>query len=170
MISILQKLKLRFKSREDFLNEFFANPNHEWIKEDRYLRLSFEEFFQRIPLNLLNDIYQKNRDIWFLKSSGQFSCTFSNEHCPVILIFPDLAKTLSSFNPAEAHAVLAHELGHIYHGHSKKNIDVLKAQIEADDFAIDLGFENELESFLNSCFESVEKRVRLTYLTSKVIA
>ncbi len=169
MLSLFQKYRYRFKTKGDFLNCFFANPKHEWIASDRYLKSSFDEFFSFVPLAIINELYQKHSDIWFVKSNGRFSCTFSSEMCPVVIIFPELVKELSSFNPRGAHAVLAHELGHVFHEHSKKMIDPMQAQVEADEFAIDLGFEVEIEDFLNSRPESVEKRVRLTYLTSKVL-
>ena len=71
-------------------------------------------------------------------------------------------------NSPRGRFTLAHELGHIFYGHSNRKIDILEAQVEADKFAIELGFENEIESFLQGLPESLEKRVRLSYVTSYI--
>jgi predicted Zn-dependent protease len=65
--------------------------------------------------------------------------------------------------------MIAHELGHIMYEHGKKSIDTLTAQVEADRFAISLGYGEELEQFLLAQPESIEMRTRLAYLTSQVI-
>ena len=60
-------------------------------------------------------------------------------------------------------------LSGLIYEHGKKSIDPLTAQVEADRFAIHLGYGHELEKFLLEQVESVEKRTRLTYLTSQLI-
>ena len=49
MFNILKNRYLRFKTHEDFFFEFFNNPQHKWIAEDRYIKVNFEEFFSLIP-------------------------------------------------------------------------------------------------------------------------
>ena len=67
-------------------------------------------------------------------------------------------------------AILAHELGHIYYQHTEQKIDTLKAQIEADDFAFELGLGEELQEILLDHVHSVDCRVRISKLTSKLIS
>jgi len=163
------KISKRWKNKDDFMQEFLNIPHHKWIKNDRYIKANFEEFFSFVPMTDIYKLFGK-QDIWFIPSEGRFSCAIESIANPVILVFPECMQLLRSFSPASAKAILSHELGHIYHGHSKKNIDVMDAQVEADSFSIKLGFADELESFLNDQPESIEKRVRLTYLTGSVLA
>jgi hypothetical protein len=155
----------RFKNHEDFFFEFFNNIQHQWIVEDRYIKANFEEFFSIVPLRTLNKLYG-NSDIWFIPSSGRFSCAIEPVGCSVVMIFPEFIQMLRSFSSINAKAILAHELGHIFNNHSHRSIDALEAQVEADKFAVELGLSNEIEAFLQSMPESMEKRVRLSYLTS----
>lgn len=157
----------RWRNKDDFFFEFFQNPQHDWIVKDKYIKANFEEFFTYVPLKTLEKLYG-NGDIWFITSSGRFSCAVEPIGCSVILVFPEFLQMLRSTHPGGAKAILGHELGHIYHNHSSKRIDVLQAQVEADGFVIELGFAKELEDFLNDQVEGTEKRVRLSYLTSKV--
>ena len=96
-----------------------------------------------------------------------FACSVQNSSKSVIIVFPELKKFLGAPFPGWAHAVLAHEFGHLYHEHGKKWIDPLEAQVEADSFAIELGHMEQLANFLEERPESIEKRTRLSYLTSK---
>lgn len=160
-----RKEKVRFKTYKDFFYELFNNPHHEWVLQDRYIKANFEEFFSLVPIKVLNKLYGAS-DIWFIPSSGRLSCAIQPVGCSVIMIFPEFLQMLRSFSSINAKAILAHELGHIFYNHSHRSIDVLEAQVEADKFAIELGFGHELESFLNTLPEGTEKRIRLSYLTS----
>lgn len=166
MFNLLRKKEHRFRNREDFFFELFSNPHHQWILEDKYIKANFEEFFSLIPIGIIRELWGKS-DIWFINSTGKYGCAIEPIGCSVILIFPELLQLLRSMNPSGAIAILSHELGHIYHGHSNRRIDVLEAQIEADSFSIELGFIEELEAFLHDQPEGVEKRVRLSYLSAK---
>ena len=42
----------------------------------------------------------------------------------------------------------------------------MEAQVDADNFACEMGYLEELESFLHEQRDSVEKRVRLTFVSS----
>ena len=66
-------------------------------------------------------------------------------------------------------AILAHELGHLYHQHSEKSLPVLEAQVEADDFAFKLGLGRELVEVLLQ-FNDIDTRTRVSYLTSKILS
>ena len=62
--------------------------------------------------------------------------------------------------------ILAHELGHIMLSHGSRKLPVLDAQVEADKFACELGYLDDIENFLLEQPESIEKRVRLSFVTS----
>ena len=46
----------------------------------------------------------------------------------------------------------------------------MENQVDADTFACDMGYLEELESFLHDQSESVEKRVRLSFITTYYFA
>jgi hypothetical protein len=84
-------------------------------------------------------------------------------------VFPELIQLLKSASAFHGIAILAHELGHIYHQHTEQKIDTLTAQIEADEFALDLGFGEELQEVLLDHAHSVDCRVRISRITSKLL-
>lgn len=148
-----------------FVSDFFSNDNHSWIAKDRYIRANFEEFFEKLPSKVIKK-FVKGPGLIFIPSSGKYSCTLSNLQCHIIIVFPELMRLLRSSATNHALAILAHEVGHIIYDHSKKVMDPIEAQVEADMFACQLGFGNEIESFLEDQPESLEKRVRITYVTA----
>lgn len=85
----------------------------------------------------------------------------------MILIFPELKRLLNAPFDGWAKAVLAHEFGHLYHQHGSRFVEPLEAQVEADRFAIEMGYLRPLAEFLEEQPESIEKRTRLAYLTSR---
>ena len=80
-----------------------------------------------------------------------------------------MIKILRSASPDHGLAILAHELGHIYYQHTEFKTETLKAQIEADDFAFELGFGEKLQDVLLDHNESIDCRVRISKLTAKLI-
>ena len=165
MLSFKKKLNF-FSSKEQFINWFFTHPDHRWILSDRYIQANILDFFATFPLKKINKIYE-TQEVTLHPSSGMFACSVQNSSKSVIIVFPELKKFLGAPFPGWAHAVLAHEFGHLYHEHGKKWIDPLEAQVEADSFAIELGHMEQLANFLEERPESIEKRTRLSYLTSK---
>ena len=82
---------------------------------------------------------------YFLTANAQYSCSLGlSEKCFVIIVFPDLLRTLKALVPTQGVAILAHELGHVYHQHHRREISPLQAQIEADEFAFQLGLGHDL--------------------------
>ena len=57
----------------------------------------------------------------------------------IIFIFSRFIKKLSCVDNGQGLAIFAHEMGHLFYQHPKKGTPELKAQIEADDFAYQLG-------------------------------
>ena len=168
-IDMMKKIKNIFKSQKNSMNftTFVNTLEHAWIKEDKYLNSSFEEFFSNLKANHLKIMSDKK--VLILRSNGMYSCTFENMDQTIIIVFPDLSKMLKSFDSRIGQAILGHELGHVILNHSVRKIDLMTAQIEADRFACEIGYTQEIEEFLLSMPESTEKRMRLSYLTQFVL-
>jgi hypothetical protein len=163
---MISKLKNIFSSKQQNfeISHYLNQPEHLWISEDKYVKSSIEEFLMYVPDRIKIEFFQ-NKKVIFAKSNAMYSCTFENKNQAVIIIFPDLLKILKSFDSRIGQAILAHELGHIVCNHSKANINVMEAQVEADRFACQIGYLKEIEEFLIKLPESYEKRIRLTYIT-----
>lgn len=155
-------------SSKTFLENFLKDPNHRWIAEDRKIT--------RVISMLMDSLTQEHRDFfskhptYFIPCQAHLSCAIGrtqNHH--LILVFPELMLMLKSASSIHAVAILAHELGHIFYQHTENRIDTLQAQIEADDFAFQLGFGEELQEILLDHVYSVDCRVRISKLTSKLI-
>lgn len=172
MLEFFKKNRLKESSkdkRERFLSTFLNNPNHSWITEDRLIKRG---------LIMLIDSFEDKHVDFFLKHptflipcQAHLSCAIGrtqNHH--LILVFPELMQILRSASIHHGIAILAHELGHIYYQHTEQKIDTLKAQIEADDFAFELGFGEELQEILLDHVHSVDCRVRISKLTAKLIS
>ena len=106
----------------------------------------------------------------FVRSNGRYACSVSSLQQNVIIIFPEVYRLLTKTYDGWAKAVMAHEVGHLYLDHSENSDDPMEAQVDADNFACDMGYLEELENFLHDQAESVEKRVRLTFLTNYYFA
>jgi hypothetical protein len=155
-------------SKETFIKKFLSLDDHHWITEDYYVKRAIE--------NLLNSMteehikfFSKNKT-FLIPCQAHLSCAIgrtNNNH--LILIFPELIKILKSGSCAHGMAILAHEFGHVFYQHTENKIDTLTAQIEADKFAFDLGFGEELQEVLLDHVYSVDCRVRIAKLTAALI-
>ena len=168
VLGLFKKLR-HFNSRDQFIKWFFEQPQHQWMEQGRYIKIHFIDFFDYIPLKTINQLFA-DTDIYFVPSNGKYSCSVSSQNEEVIIIFPELMQLLNAPFDGYAKAILSHELGHIINQHAKQSIDPMAAQIEADRFAVTLGYGYELAEFLEEQSESLEKRVRLSYVTSALFS
>ncbi len=155
-------------SKDDFIKQFFSENDHQWILEDHYVKRAIEILLRSLSNEHIK-FFTKNKT-FMIPCQAHLSCAIgktNNNH--LILVFPELIKLLKSGSSTHGLAVLAHELGHIYHQHTENKIDTLVAQIEADQFAFDLGFGEELQEILLDYNTSVDCRVRIAKLTSSLI-
>ena len=169
MFEFLKKKSVPKKAlKEKFIKDFLQDANHQWILQDRTTKRSIE-----ILLNSLNNEHIEffsNHPTFLIPCQAHLSCAIgrtSNHH--LILVFPELSQILKSASSFHGIAILAHELGHIFHQHTENKIDTLKAQIEADEFATDLGFGEELQEVLLEHTHSIDCRVRIAKITSALI-
>jgi hypothetical protein len=170
MLDFLKKSKPQDvkTKRENFLKNFLNDSNHRWINEDRMIRRALGILIESLSEKHL-DFFTKH-STYFIPCQAHLSCAIGrtqNHH--LILIFPELIQILKSPSSIHGVAILAHELGHIFYQHTENKIDTLQAQIEADDFAFQLGFGEELQEILLDHVSSVDCRVRISKLTSKLI-
>jgi hypothetical protein len=168
MFEFFKKNSLPQNIKEDFKKSFLRDANHQWVSEDRVIKRSIETLLDSLN-NKQIQFFIKN-PTFMIPCQAHLSCAIGrtqNHH--LILVFPELIQILKSASAFHGIAILAHELGHIYHQHTENKIDTLTAQIEADQFAFDLGFGEELQEVLLDHIQSVDCRVRISRLTSQLI-
>ncbi|MBD63859.1 MAG: hypothetical protein CME62_01520 [Halobacteriovoraceae bacterium] len=151
--------------KASLIEGILQTPEHGWMKEDSCTFAHMQDFFERIPSKVLKKVFVDEHTI-LVPASGKYACAVRSHHQYVVLVFSEVLQKLSKYNDGWAKAVLAHELGHIFLDHHKVNEDIMESQVDADAFACDMGYLEELESFLHDQPESVEKRVRLSFLTT----
>jgi hypothetical protein len=155
--------------KERFLVSFLQDANHRWILEDRMIQRGVTILIDSLEDKHIN-FFTKN-PTYLIPCQAHLSCAIGrtqNHH--LILVFPELTQILRSASSIHGVAILAHEFGHIYYQHTENKIDTLQAQIEADDFALQLGFGEELQEILLDHVTSVDCRVRISKLTAKLIS
>lgn len=153
------------KERMTLKSDFFNNPNHFWINYNPVLKRIFNLFLDSFP-DFAVKFFAKDAKINFIKSSGELAlCVSGKKREPVILLFPDLVKLLHSAQFGQALSVLAHELGHIYYRHGDREISSIDSQYEADKFACELGYKEDLIFFLNNNSSNAECQLRLVKLS-----
>src|SRR5690606_2109203 len=137
MFSMIRNLRPKTPklSKAMVLERFFAHPEHQWFAQDPALRRLFQLFTDSWNQQIFDYLAQE-QEILFLRAEGHLACAMAPmNNTNVILAFPDLINILRSASPIRALAILAHEMGHLILGHSKRKISNLEAQIEADEFA-----------------------------------
>jgi hypothetical protein len=155
--------------KKRFLESFLNDPNHSWMNEDRLVKRAIGILVDALKENHIDFFFK--HPTFLIPCQAHLSCAIgSTKNHHLILIFPELIQILRSARIHHGVAILAHELGHIYYQHTEQKIDTLKAQIEADDFAFQIGFGEELQEILLDHASSVDCRVRISKLTSKLIA
>lgn len=149
--------------RKNFTSYFYTIPEHQWIVETCNVS-HFDKLFSHLPANLLEALMTKF-PVTFVPSSQVQGLKAGAVLANTIVIFPEFQRLLMSEKKA-AVAYLAHELAFILLEIEGLKGDPLMAEVEADKFVSDLGLTFELEELLLMLDETVEKRLRLTYLTA----
>ena len=162
---MLFKKKSPLEKKGQFRLDFFKNSLHEWILKEEGLKHSFDTLFNSFNLELY-DFFSLEKKLLIIPSRGEYACAIPHSgRYHLILIYPDLVELLRSKNKRQGLAILAHEIGHIYLGHSDRKIDPLDAQFEADYFSFLLGFGDELIGFLKEipgCKQRLDKLLCIT--------
>ena len=151
------------KLRHDFSEYFFSQPEHQWLKNPNAIA-SLEKLFAHLPAGVLSALMTKY-PVTFIKSQDMKD--HKGAYAPLsnsVVVFPEFQKLILSSNTCSV-AYLAHELAFVLYEMEGDKQDPLMAEVEADKFVCDIGFSQELEDFLLMLDETIEKRLRLTYLT-----
>lgn len=149
--------------RENYAFAFFAQPEHAWILENN-LTHQFNQLFKHLPIGVLEAL-MKDYPISFVTNREYSNNKNSFMKGNTVVVFPQFQKLLAS-NKGAAVAYLAHEVAFILYELESKSSDSLMAEVEADKFVCDIGLSDELEELLLMLDETIEKRLRLTYLTA----
>ena len=168
MLNLIQKYFKRdsrdkTKIRENFSFYFFTLPEHQWINNP-VTKSHFENLFQHLPVNLIEAMMSKHPVVFIPHALYRSQNTPGTVLNNTIVIFPEFQKLLNSSKHA-AVAYLAHELAYLLYELESDKLDPMMAEIGADKFVCDIGFADELEDLLLMLDETIEKRLRLTYLT-----
>ena len=167
-MNLIQKFLSKERSnkshiRKNFIAHFYSQPEHQWILESN-AKVHFDKLFAHLPAGLLESMMGHTPVVFVpnheLKNTTGFSGMFNN----TIVVFPEFQNLLAS-NKKSAVAYLAHELAFVLYELEGKPGESLMAEVEADKFVSDIGLTFELEELLLMLDETVEKRLRLTYLT-----
>lgn len=164
-------MNLNLKTQKPVMNKthlidyIFNLEHHLWLNEHKYIKLHLEEFLERLPRNVIEKV--------FLEQMTHFSLTKATSACSLsehtIEVSGDLYNQLNKTVDGWAKGVLAHEVGHIFIGHSRTE-DPLEALVDADEFACKMGYFEEIENFLHAQVESVDKLVRMSFVTAYYFA
>lgn len=169
MFELFKKTKKKTPiSKFEFKKKFFKDPNHQWMNENKTVQRSIEILIDSLSPGHL-EFFQKHQT-FLVPCQAHLSCAIgkTQDH-HLILVFPELMQMLKSASSFHAIAILAHELGHVYHQHTENKIDTLTAQIEADQFATDLGFGEELQEVLLDHSDDVDCKVRIAKITATLV-
>lgn len=167
MLNLIQKFLSKDRSnkshiRKNFVAYFYSLPEHAWILNGN-VKNHFDKLFTYLPANLLEAMMSRH-PIVFVKSQDLKTSASGAMLANTIVVFPEFQKLLNTERKS-AVAYLAHEIAFILLELEGMKGDSIMAEVEADKFVSDLGLMFELEEFLLMLDESIEKRLRLTYLT-----
>lgn len=165
MISLFRSIfRSRKNSSAELIAAFLRQPEHAWILRDEPFRNGLIELFCSFPVSDLRHLFEKERLLLLYCNQRMSAALYPYEGRAVILVFPELHQLMSSAQFLQAHAVLAHELGHVFHRHARIRIGSLQAQLEADRYAWDRGLGEELIAVLRAEADAPETRRRLEVL------
>lgn len=168
MLNLIQKYFKKDRSdkakiRANFSFYFFTLPEHNWIVEQN-LNAHFENLFAHLPIGLIEAMMTQHPVVFIqsetLRAQKKAGTVLSN----TVVVFPEFQKLLRTPKRA-AVAYLAHELAFLLYELAEAKADPLMAEVGADKFVCDIGLADELEDLLLMLDETIEKRMRLTYLT-----
>lgn len=168
MMNLIQKFLSKDRSnksqlRKNFSAYFYSQPEHQWILEKCH-KGHFDKLFSHLPAGVLEAMMTKYPVVFIpsetLKPGDHSGRMLAN----TIVVFPEFQRLIASEKKSGV-AYLAHELAFILCELEGVSKDPLMAEVAADKFVCDLGLTFELEELLLMLDETIEKRLRLTYLT-----
>ena len=167
MMNLIQKFLSKERTnksqlRKNFSVFFYSLPEHQWILESSN-KAHFDKLFSHLPSGVLEAMMTKYPVI-FVPSQELKKNEPGRVLNNTIVVFPEFQQLLRS-EKKSAVAYLAHEVAFVLYELEGMKEDPLMAEVSADKFVCDLGLTFELEELLLMLDETIEKRLRLTYLT-----
>lgn len=160
MSQVLNKL-FKAPTRKEVMAQFHRKPEHEWIRGDGRISKIFDMLLTSLSNEHINELFIKNDTLFILQRERLSTVLCFSPKTRIILVFENLIDLIKTVNATQAMAVLAHELGHLYFKHDKRRPDILQAQLEADMFAIRLGFAQDLLDFLTDQVKTHDLLMRI---------
>lgn len=167
-MNLIQKFLSKDRSnkghiRKNFSTYFYSLPEHQWINESCN-RSHFDKVFSHLPSGVLEAMMTKYPVTFIPSFKMHENCKQMMSSTNMIVVFPEFQKLLAS-DKRSAVAYIAHEVAFVLLELEGMRGDSIMAEVEADKFVSDLGLTFELEELLLMLDETIEKRLRLTYLT-----
>lgn len=151
-----------------FKKRFFENELNTWILRPPNLKRSIQILFDSMDNEVIS--FFSGKELALITCQGLWAATlYPKKNLFLIIVFPNLLDLFNSANYRMGIGVLAHEIGHIFLEHSKREITPIEEQYEADLFAVNLGFGMELFNFLSLYPNSKECLVRKERLAKQLI-
>ena len=160
MSQVFNKL-FKNPTRNEIMAQFYRKPEHEWIRGDGRISKIFDMLITSLPTEYLNELFVKNETLFILQRERLSTVLCFSPKTRIILVFENLIDLIKTVNATQAVAVLAYELGHLVFKHDKRRPDNLQAQLEADMFAIRLGFVQDLLDFLSDQMKTHDLIMRI---------
>lgn len=146
--------------------DFVLNlDEHSWIKSNKYMFLNIQDFLERLPTRTLQEVFIEKSTFFKLSDLDDHSLFSGQGNCFSIYIKEELYEQIGKINDGWAKAILAHEVALIQQD-AHLSDDEMETKVDADEFACEIGLLEELEDYLHSRPDSVEKMVRLSFITS----
>lgn len=149
--------------KSDVIDFILGMPEHQWIKLDKYVYTHFYDLLERVPLNSLKNIFMEKTTVFRLDHKGGRFDSFT--HSFNISVSQEIHQMLKKSHCGWAGAFLTFELGLIFQD-AHLSDDPMETLVDSDKFVCELGYIDEIEEYLHSQAESVEKMVRLSFISA----
>ncbi len=147
-----------------FKAQFFARPEHQWIKDDPHVFRLIDYWWDVFPTALRA---QLPPNLILALVSGQLACTVAaSQATQVVLLFPDLLKIWHTAAPERGLAGLGHELAHLILKHSERKISPWAAQLEADQLVVVMGWGAALQEVIADYAPPWQAQIRLAKIAA----
>lgn len=151
--------------KNDIIDFVLNLEEHSWIKSDKYMFMHMQDFLERLPTDALHKVFIEKSTVFKLNDLEEVDFGGSSVNSFSIHVKQDVFEQLNKINDGWAKAALAHEVGLVLQD-AHLSDDEMETKVDADEFVCKIGYLDELEESLHQQVDSVEKMVRLSFITS----
>lgn len=151
--------------KTDIIDFILNMEEHSWMKSNKFIFMNIQDFLERVPTEALHKVFIEKSTTFKLSDLEEDGRMGHAANCFSIFITKDVYEQLTKINDGWAKAALAHEVGLILQD-AHLSDDEMETKVDADEFTCKIGYLDELEESLHVQVESVEKMVRLSFITS----